>query len=288
MQRPTSEDNDYETHQNSLLLVTYRETIVNTEGTTQPPLRQSPRVLGGRNKTLPSLPPLAIPENLVALPSSPRGSPFPLIRGFSSTIPYVESTGSTSSGRSTRVSEQEPAFQRTQEWREYRNSLAIQAESGVAIGVPIPTRASPGMDSSDRLTPGTSVEEASSTDGIFYRRTQLPVHAVDTLRVIADNLEVLGQEDFTRRYHATLERAHRYITQVIQTLEFIPRQVVTPPTRVRNFAEYLQNQIDYLRAKVINPENYADIDLEENLRKFRSCLRARELHQAFLRQAQRV
>ena len=70
-------------------------------------------------------------------------------------------------------------FQRTQEWREYRNSLAIQAESGVAIGVPIPTRASPGTDSSDRSTPGTSVEEASSTDGIFYRRTQLPVHAVD-------------------------------------------------------------------------------------------------------------
>ena len=149
MQRPTSEDNDYETHQNSLLLVTYRETIVNTEGTTQPLFRQSPRVLGGRNKTLPSLPPLAIPENLVALPSSPRGSPFPLIRGFSSTIPYVESTGSISSGQSTRVSDHEPAFQRTQEWREYRNSLAIQAESGVAIGVPIPTRASPGTDSSD-------------------------------------------------------------------------------------------------------------------------------------------
>ena len=114
------------------------------------------------------------------------------------------------------------------------------------------------------------------------------MHAIDTLQIIANNLEVLGQEDFTRRYHGALERAHRYITQVIQTLEFIPREVVAPPTRVRNFAGYLQNQIDYLRAKVINPENYADIDLEENLRKFRSCLRARELHQAFLRQAQRV
>ena len=181
MQRPTSEDNDYETHQNSLLLVTYRETIVNTEGTTHSPLRQSPRVLGGRNKTLPSLPPLAIPENLVALPSSPRGSPFPLERGFRSVIPVTESTSTISSSYDTQESDEEPAYQRTDKWREYRNSLAIQAESGVAIGVPIPTRASPGTDSSDRSTPGTSVEEASSTDGIFYRRTQLPVHAVDTL-----------------------------------------------------------------------------------------------------------
>ena len=282
------EDIEYWTRKISSLLERIRRRIVKTAGTIYPLSRPSTRVLDERNKRLPTLPPLEIPESIIALPHSPRGSPFPLERGFRSVIPVAESTSTISSSYDTRESDEEPAYQRTDEWREYRNSLAIQSEFEVAKGVPIPGRASPGTDSSYQSTPGTSVEETSSTEGVFYRRTQVPVHAIDTLQVIANNLEVLGQEDFTGRYHEALERAHRYISQVIQTLELIPREVATPPKRVHNFADFLQDQIDYLRAKAINPENYADIDLEYNLGKLRSCLRARELHQAFLREVQRV
>ena len=139
----------------------------------------------------------------------------------------------------------------------------------------------------DSDNPETSIEQ-SSTAGLFYHRTQVPVHAVDTLRVITSNLEVLRQEDFTEGYHQTLERAYRLLRLASQVLETIPREVVQSPPRIRNFAEYLKHQIDYLRAKVINPENLSNPDLERDIAKLRSCLRARTLHQKFLRSTQRI
>ena len=182
---------------------------------------------------------------------------------------------------------EEPEYRSTPEWREFRNSLATDEEHRVARSALIPAEPSPESSDVDSDNPETSIEK-SSTTGLFYHRTQVPVHAVDTLHVITSNLEVLRQEDFTEGYHQTLERAYRLLRLASQVLETIPREVVQSPPRIRNFAEYLKHQIDYLRAKVINPENLSNPDLERDIAKLRSCLRARTLHQKFLRSTQRI
>lgn len=233
-----------------------------------------------RGKPLPTLPSLYIP---VTRPATPH----PYSRGISSVIPFVENISSAYSSPSTLVQPGEPAFHRTPEWQEYRSSLTTSEGRPRAEDILIPAQPSPESSGADSDYPETSVER-SSTAGLFYRRAQVAVHAIDTLQVIASNLEVLRQEDFAGEYREALERAHRYTAKVLQTLEHIPREVVEPSSRIRNFAEYLQYQIDHLRAKVINPENLSDPELDRDIKKLRSCLRARELHRQFLRDNQRV
>ena len=239
-----------------------------------------------KDKPLPTLP--EILEDFTTANSPERTpTPFPTRRTISSVIPFVENISSTYLSPSTLVAPEEPEYRSTPEWREFRNSLATDEEHRVARGVLIPAEPSPESSDVDSDNPETSIEQ-SSTAGLFYHRTQVPVHAVDTLHVITSNLEVLRQEDFTEGYHQTLERAYRLLRLASQVLETIPREVVQSPPRIRNFAEYLKHQIDYLRAKVINPENLSNPDLERDIAKLRSCLRARTLHQKFLRSTQRI
>ncbi|KAI0718281.1 hypothetical protein C8T65DRAFT_693935, partial [Cerioporus squamosus] len=170
-----------------------------------------------RGKPLPTLPLLYIP---VTRPATPH----PYSRGISSVIPFVENISSAYSSPSTLVQPGEPAFHRTPEWQEYRSSLTTSEGRPRAEDILIPAQPSPESSGADSDYPETSVER-SSTAGLFYRRAQVAVHAIDTLQVIASNLEVLRQEDFAGEYREALERAHRYTAKVLQTLEHIPREV---------------------------------------------------------------
>ena len=252
-------------------------------------LRRPASAYRQRNKPLPTLPETSeeteprptLSETLeeitqIGIPISPR---YLQPRDLSQLIPFVESTSSAYSSPSTLVAQEEPAFHRTPEYREYRNSL-VEGQ-GIQVETLIPAQDSPGSTGIDSSNPETSVDR-SSVAGIFYRRTQVPVHAIDTLQVIVNNLEAITTEEAFAEYYQPLERALRYLQTALQTLQYIPRQTVQPPRRIYFFAEYLQNQIDNLRAKIINPENLSNPDLDQDIQKYCSCLRAKALHQEYL------
>ena len=250
----------------------------------------------GTNKGKP-LPPLPSNEELpdiriqeastetLKLPVVRPPTPYLPRHGVSSIFPFVENISSAYSSPSTLVSQEEAAVLGTQEWQEYRTSVATY--NGVARIALTPEQTSLGSSDIDTDNRSTPVER-SSTAGIFYHRTQEPVHAIDALQIIVNNLEALRREDFTREYHPTLERALGYISEGLSTLRVIPREVVQPIPGIRNFAEYLKYQIDHLRAKIINPENLTNPDLEQDIAKLRRHLQTRSLHRKFLRTTQRA
>lgn len=210
-------------------------------------------------------------------------TPYPGQRQFSQVIPLVESHEQTSSSPNTLVHD----FQRTPEWQEYRNSIATGSSIRVAAGVLRPEEPVSSSGEADSANAETEPDRASTT-AVFYRRQQVPVDAVDALQIIADNLEVLGREQLVQRYHQAFERAHRYLTQVIQTLDTVPREVNEVIPQTRNFAQFLDYQYRYLFARIISPANLIDPDLHRDITKLHSNLQARQLHQSFLRKTQRV
>ena len=209
------------------------------------------------------LPRITIPE---VVPERPP-TPYPRQRQFSQVIPLVESTSSVYSSPNTLVHD----YQRTPEWQEYRNSIATSN-----------TRS--GTDSDNVETE----PDRSSTAGIFYRRQQVPVDAVDTLEIIADNLNKLKKEELAREYHEAFDKAHQYLLQVIRILDTVPRETSDVIPSTRNFAQFLDHQFTYLRSRIISPTNLTDPDLYLDIDKLHSNLRARRLHQSFLRNTQRV
>ena len=162
------------------------------------------------------------PEIPQVVPERPL-TPYPGQRQFSQTIPFVESRTTASSYSGIPLDD----YRRTPEWQEYRNSIATTDSSiRVAEGVLRPARTVSTLGGVDSDNAETETDRASTT-AVFYRRQQVPVDAVDTLQVIVDNLEVLKEEPLAQKYHPALERAHRYLKQVIQTLDTIPREINT-------------------------------------------------------------
>ena len=187
----------------------------------------------------------------------------------------METTSSAYSEQSTAIHD----FQNTPEWQEYRASIATSNTTGVAERVLTPGRT---ISTSDVDSENVETEpDRSSTEGIFYRKKQTPVDAVDTLQIIEDNLKILKREDFTREYHQVYDKACWHLTKVIQLLDNLPREVNDSVPYTTKFAEFLIYQSRYLRSKIISPTNLADPDLYRDIEKFHSNLQARKLHNKF-------
>ena len=224
------------------------------------------------------LPRITIPE---VVPERPP-TPYPRQRQFSQVIPLVESTSSVYSSPNTLVHD----YQRTPEWQEYRNSIAT-SNTEVADRILTGERTNSTRSGTDSDNVETEPDR-SSTAGIFYRRQQVPVDAVDTLEIIADNLNKLKKEELAREYHEAFDKAHQYLLQVIRILDTVPRETSNVIPSTWNFAQFLNHQFTYLRSRIISPTNLTDPDLYIDIDKLHSNLRARRLHQSFLRNTQRV
>ena len=236
-----------------------------------------------RGKPLPALPGSA---NLDIIPTRP-GTPYPH-SSITQQIPIVESNATIpSSSRSTLV--QNPDIERTQEWHDYRRSLATDSDipelelNRASISL---QSSSTGVDSSNRETS----PEWSSTGARFYKRQQLPVDTIDILQVIADNLQQLINMELVGEYQQTYQEIYDHLAQALyQIKEQLPVHLNDRPRkRFRNFALYLDEQADRLKERITDSRSLINPELHVVIEKLKSNRIARKTHQRFLYQAQRL
>ena len=214
------------------------------------------------------------------LPEAPRPeNPTPI--AGSSTLPVIPPFTWQSRQQYTQ------ALLDTPEWKEYRlssydkhpeDALLYRAEERYLPYAPSDTHSE---------TPNTSrsTSDHDSTRGLFHRRRQAPVDAIDLLQVVLENLQLLEQHPEGKRNYRPrqLESAINRLKKIIETLQTPPEHPAGEPVIVRTFATFLRNRIQELRKEVLDLRNLADPDYIRNLEKLDSFVRSNRLHQQFLR-----
>ena len=219
-----------------------------------------------------------------------RFQPFPLVESPLSAQPLLQPPQTPSFGSPW---PETPAFPeltsvfRTPEWQEYRRSIRFDSSAEwIAVtnsGISLPTELASSLTSSRTSSSDDNSNSNSSTRGIFESRLQHPVHLLDFLQVVLNNLEAISSvpevsQNYPRGSLHTLRRKFREILQLVQS---IPEFPTLPPREETHFRAFLLNQKNASIGQASNIRNLADPTIETSIERLKSCLAALVLHKQF-------
>ena len=150
-------------------------------------------------------------------------------------------------------------------------------------GISLPTELASSLTSSRTSSSDDNSNSNSSTRGIFESSLQHPVHLLDFLQVVLNNLEAISSvPEVSQNYpQGSLHTLRRKFREILQLVQSIPEFPTLPPREETHFRAFLLNRKNTSIGQALNIRNLADPTIETSIERLKSCLAALVLHKQF-------